>query len=200
MSFLTKLNTEQQTDILARYLPNDRLHVGKYLEDNPLRKILIGLAAIWLNQRELINLLFDEWNPSTTEVFLDEWEESVGIPDECFDVASTTEERRQNILLKLASVNVTAAKQFEEIAAILGLTVTVTSGLPYSTLPLTLPFILLSEEEAAYTIVVTLDSNEQPEGLPLTLPFILTNQFPIILECLFNKLKPSNTQVIFRYE
>ena len=200
MPFLPKLTAEEQTDILARYLPNDRLFIGKYIEDDPMRKILIGLAAVWLDYREMLDLLFDEWNPQTTNIFLDEWEKSVGIPDDCFDVAATDDERRTNILLKLVSLNATTAKQFETVAAILGLTVTVTSGLPFSTLPLTLPFLLLSAEEAAYTIVVTLDASLEPEGFPLTLPFTLTSPFPDILECLFNKLKPVNTQIIFRYE
>lgn len=200
MGLLKEKTQIEQADILGRYLPNDRLLVGKYLEDNPLRRILLGLATVWLDQRDLINLLFDEWDPSTTNIFLDEWEKSVGIPDDCFDVADTEEERRQNILLKLTGTNATTAKQFETVASILGLTVTVTSGLPFSTFPLILPFLLLSAEEAAFTIVVTLDASLEPEGFPLTLPFTLTDAFPIILECVFNKLKPANTQIIFRYE
>lgn len=200
MGLLKEKTQIEQADILGRYLPNDRLWVGKYLEDNPLRRILLGLATVWLDQRELINLLFDEWLPSTTNIYLDEWEKSIGIPDDCFDVAVTEEERRQNILLKLTGINTTTKEQFETVADILGLTVTVTSGLPFSTFPLTLPFLLLSAEEAAFTIVVTLDSSLEPQGLPLVLPFILTSQFPTILECVFNKLKPANTQIIFRYE
>ncbi len=200
MPFLPKLTVEEQTNILARYLPNDRIYIGKYIEDNPMRKILIGLAAVWLDYREILDLLFDEWDPQNTSIFLDEWEKSVGIPDDCFDIAATDDERRVNILLKLTSLNATTAKQFEAVAAILGITVTVTSGLAFSTLPLILPFLLLSAEEAAYTIVVTLDASLEPEGFPLTLPFTLTSPFPDILECLFNKLKPVNTQIIFRYE
>jgi hypothetical protein len=33
----------------------------------------------------------------------------------------------------------------------------------------------------------------------LTLPFTLSEPEPVILNCLFNKLKPANTQLFFRY-
>ncbi len=199
MTFLPILTTNQQTDILARYLPNDRLHVGKYLEDDPLRKILIGLAAIWLDQRELINLLFDEWLPSTTEVFLEEWEDTLGIPDDCFDVAATSEERRQNILLKLTGLNATTKEQFEALADILGIDINVKTGFDEATIPQTIPFIILSDDELGYTIIVEVENQTNEATIPQTIPFTIQESSTAILECLFNKLKPANTQVIFKF-
>jgi len=38
--------------------------------------------------------------------FLDEWERALGIPDDCFDLANTDDERRINILTKLAALGV----------------------------------------------------------------------------------------------
>jgi len=64
---------------------------------------------------------------------------------------------------------------------------------------LTLPFLLISEASAPFTIVITLPSSIQPNGFALTFPFTLTSQQPAILDCLFNKLKPANTQLFFRY-
>ena len=199
MTFLKDITKEEQTDILGQYLPNGKVYLKKFDDTSNLRKVLLGLGAVWLQERQLINELFDEYNPETTTKFIAEWEETVGIPDDCFGNIGTDEERRNNILLKLAGINTTTAEKFEAVALILGFTVVVESGVDHNTLPLTIPFILLSDEEAPYTIVVTLDASLEPEGLPLTLPFILTDQFPLILECLFNKLKPANTLIIFRY-
>lgn len=199
MGLLKEKTQEQQADILGRYLPNDKLLVGKYLADNPLRRILLGLATVWLDQRDLINLVFDEWNPQTTSIFLEEWEDTLGIPDDCFDVADTTEERRKNILLKLTGINTTTAEQFEALATILGVTANVKSGFEESVIPQTIPFIILDDDEVGYTIVAELDSEPSPATIPQIIPFIIQENITTILECLFNKLKPANTQMIVKF-
>lgn len=189
----------QQADILAQYLRDDNLHEAKNRDGSTLRKILIGLASEWLNFRSKINEVSNEYNPKTTTKLIEEWEQFVGIPDNCIPVASTIEQRRLNVLLKLAGINATTEAQFKNVASILGYNIEVSNGVSTSTFPLTLPFLLISEASAPFTIVITLPSSIQPNGFTLTFPFTLTSQQPAILDCLFNKLKPANTQLFFRY-
>ena len=196
---LKKRTQPQQTDILAQYLRDDNLHEAKNRDDSTLRKILLGLASEWLNFRNKINEVVNEYNPQKTTALIQEWEEFVGIPDNCIPVASTIEQRRLNVLLKLAGINTTTEKQFKNVASILGYNIEVSNGVSTSTFPLTLPFLLISEAYAPFTIVITLPSSIKPSGFPLTFPFTLTSQQPAILDCLFNKLKPANTQLFFRY-
>lgn len=189
----------QQADILSQYLRDDRLHEAKNTEDSTLRRILIGLASEWLNFRNKINEVSNEHNLQKTTALIQEWEQFVGIPDDCIPVASTIEQRRLNVLLKLAGIDATTEKQFKNVASILGYNIEVSNGVSTSTFPLTLPFLLISEASAPFTIVITLPSSIKPSGFPLTFPFTLTSQQPAILDCLFNKLKPANTQLFFRY-
>ena len=189
----------QQADILAQYLRDDNLHEAKNRDDSTLRKILLGLASEWLNFRDKINEVVNEYNLQKTTALIQEWEAFVGIPDDCIPVASTIEQRRLNVLLKLAGINATTEKQFKNVASILGYNIEVSNGVSTSTFPLTLPFLLISEASAPFTIVITLPSSIKPSGFPLTFPFTLTSQQPAILDCLFNKLKPANTQLFFRY-
>ena len=196
---LKKRTQPQQADILAQYLRDDNLHEAKNRDDSTLRKILLGLASEWLNFRDKINEVVNEYNPQKTTALIQEWEEFVGIPDDCIPVASTIEQRRLNVLLKLAGINATTEKQFKNVASILGYNIEVSNGVSTSTFPLTLPFLLISEASAPFTIVITLSSSLKPSGFPLTFPFTLTSQQPAILDCLFNKLKPANTQLFFRY-
>ena len=196
---LKKRTQPQQADILAQYLRDDNLHEAKNRDDSTLRKILLGLASEWLNFRNKINEVVNEYNPQKTTALIQEWEEFVGIPDSCIPVASTIEQRRLNVLLKLSGINVTTEKQFKNVASILGYNIEVSNGVSTSTFPLTLPFLLISEASAPFTIVITLSSSLKPSGFPLTFPFTLTSQHPAILDCLFNKLKPANTQLFFRY-
>ena len=196
---LKKRTQPQQADILAQYLRDDNLHEAKNRDDSTLRKILLGLASEWLNFRDKINEVVNEYNLQKTTALIQEWEAFVGIPDDCIPVASTIEQRRLNVLLKLAGINATTEKQFKNVASILGYNIEVSNGVSTSTFPLTLPFLLISEASAPFTIVITLPSSIKPSGFPLTFPFTLTSQQPAILDCLFNKLKPANTQLFFRY-
>jgi uncharacterized protein YmfQ (DUF2313 family) len=189
----------QQASVLAQYLRDDDLHVAKNKEDSILRKVLLGLASEWLNFRSSLNDVVSQYNPNNTTSLIEEWEGFVGIPDSCIAVASTLEQRRLNVLLKLSGINVSTAKQFKNVAAILGYSIQVSNGIDTSTFPLQLPFLLISQASAPFTIVITLPASLKPAGFPLTLPFKLTAQQPTILKCLFNKLKPANTQLFFRY-
>lgn len=199
MDFINTRTQEDQADVLAQYLRDDLLHRAKNKDGSNLRKVLIGLAQEWTRFRNKANEVYEQYDPTNTTDLISEWESVVGIPDECFDNTGTIEERRTNVLLKLAGINATTEKQFENIANILGVTADISSGVDLATLPLTLPFILIDEAEAPFTIVVTLDSSLETEGLPLTLPFTLSEGVQEILECVFNKIKPANTQVIFRF-
>lgn len=189
----------QQASVLAQYLRDDDLHVAKNKENSTLRKVLLGLASEWLNFRSSLNDVVSQYNPNNTTSLIEEWEGFVGIPDSCIAVASTLEQRRLNVLLKLSGINVSTAKQFKNVAAILGYSIEVSNGVDTSTFPLQLPFLLISQASAPFTIVITLPASLKPAGFPLTLPFKLTAQQPTILKCLFNKLKPANTQLFFRY-
>ena len=199
MSYLPSRTQTQQTDVLAQYLRDDVLHCEKNVEGSNLRKVLVGLANEFLRFRAKVDEVYDEYNINQTTNLIEEWEQVVGIPDECFGNTGTIEQRRMNVLLKLAGINATTAKQFEDIAAILGFTVIVKSGVDESFLAQTLPFILLNGDEAAFTIVVDTINLPFPSVLPQTLAFTLGASETDILKCLFDKLKPANTQVIFKY-
>ena len=199
MSFLKNRTLTEQTDILAGYLKNDILHQAKNKEGSNLRKVLAGLAGEWLRFRDKVNEVHSEYNPTKTTNLLEEWERFVGIPDCCFSNTGSIEQRRLNVLLKLAGINATTAKQFENIAAILGYNVDVETGVDASTFPMTFPFIFMDPAEAPFIIVVTLDISLKPSGFPLTFPITLTSEVPEILQCLFEKLKPANTSLYFRY-
>jgi len=198
-NFLEPRTKAEQTDVLAQYLRDDRLHLAKNIEGSNLRKVLTGLACQWLRFRDKVNEVSNEYDINQTTALIEEWERVVGIPDDCFSNTGSLEDRRRNILVKLAGVNVSTAKQFEDLAQTFGFDVTVSNGVDEAVLPATLPLILLDPDEAPFTIIVTLNQSLQPTGLPLELPFELTDQAPEILECLFDKLKPANTQIIFRY-
>ena len=130
---------------------------------------------------------------------LEEWETAVGIPDDCFSRNATKEQRREQVLLKLVGMNATTKEQFIKIADILGYNIDVSNGVDTSTFPLTFPFLLMDEEEKEFIIVVKILSEPEAETFPLTFPFTLNSDFPEILKCLFEKIKPAHTRVYYQY-
>ena len=199
MTIFNEITQIQQANILSQYIRDDRLHQAKNKDNSNLRKILLGLASEFVRFRDKANLIYNEYNPKSTTDFITEWETQVGIPDDCFNNTGTLEERGINILLKLAGINTTTTEQFKNIASILGYNISVSTGIDTSVFPLQLPFILIDQVEAPFTIVITLPASEQADGLPLELPFTLTSETPEILQCLFNKIKPAHCNIIFRY-
>jgi uncharacterized protein YmfQ (DUF2313 family) len=200
MEFLDNRTITDQTAVLAQYLRNDNLHAQKNNPSSKLYKVLQGLAYEFLRERDLINEIYQEYDPNNTTKLLEEWEAFVGIPDSCFSNTGTIDQRRKNILLKLVGSNATTKQQFEKIATILGFNITVSSGADIgNVLPLTLPFILQDQGEAPFTIIVSLNSSLESNLLPLTLPFTLSSGGAEILRCFLEKLKPANTKLIYRY-
>ena len=195
-----EITLEQQTNILAGYLRDDPLFESKNKEGEPLRKILQGLATQWIDFRNTLNKVVDEYNPKNTTDLITEWEGLVGIPDGCIKNTGTLEQRRLNILLKLSGINATKKKQFENIAKVLGYDIEVETGVDTSTFPMNFPIILMSQAEAPFIIVVSLDASLKPAGFPLKFPMSFTSDVPDILKCLFNKLKPAHCKLYFRYK
>jgi uncharacterized protein YmfQ (DUF2313 family) len=200
MTLLIKnITLEQQAEKLAQYLPDSKDFQAKNIEGSQLRKVLIGLASEFLRTRNKVNYIYGQHNPLTTEDMLEEWETTVGIPDDCFSRNATVNQRREQVLLKLVGMNATTKEQFIKIADILGYGIQVSNGVDTSTFPLTFPFLFMDEAEKDFIIVIKILSEPKAETFPLTFPFTLNSDFPEILKCLFEKIKPAHTRVYYQY-
>lgn len=186
------------TDSLARYLPNDELFSAKYIKGSNLRSLLSGLSRRIIQGDQFIFELLDEYIPDNTVQFLDEWEVVLGIPDDCFSGTGTTLARRTAILVKLASLGVQTSDDFVALAAIFGLSVNVYPGLDVFNDPSLAPgLVVATERRARYTIVVTYNL-DAGAAFPYVYPIPFGSDAIIVLECLFNKIKPANCIAVFQ--
>ena len=189
----------EQTDVLAQYLPENPLFLSKNKQGTNLRKVLQGLSLEFINFRDFINEIFFEYDPLVTKQFLRDWELSLGLPDDCFNVAGTNAQRRQQIESRFVGINALLAKDYVAIAAVFGVNIEVMSAVDEEGLPAVLPFTLIDAENAAFIILITfLDSAEGSE-LPVELPFTLGPNINTRLICLFEKLKPANTEIVYQF-
>ena len=192
-------NIEDHADALADYMPNGRLFEAKKIGNSNYRQLLRGIASELFTAEGYLISLNDEYLPDQTVLFLDEWESALGIPDSCFSGAGTIIERRRDILVKLASLGVQTANDFEGLGDIFGVSVKVHPGISFSSVfPATFPFIFFnSAKEARFTIIVDF-TVEEASKFTLTFPFTFGSGEIGVLECLFSKLKPANCDIIFR--
>ena len=183
-NLIKKHSIEEHRKSLADYYPNDKLFAGKN-ENNSTPFLFLKGSAHELQRTESYLISFQqEYLPDETSMFLEDWERALGIPDDCFDGVGTLDERRRDVLVKLASLGIQTVADFQGIADFFGITATVIPGQDFSPLP----------PDPKYTIVVTYTAGAV---FPFTFPFSLGTEAPAILECLFNKLKPANCVVQF---
>lgn len=192
-------STEEHTNALAAYLPNGPLFEAKNINDSNFRQLLRGLAGELFTAQGYLVTLNDDYFPDVTVNFLDEWEKALGIPDDCFPGTGSMNERRRDIVTKLASLGIQTDADFEELGTIFGVTVSVYPGIEFSSVfPATFPFIFFdSAKQARFTLIVDFTVTEASK-FPLIFPFTFGSGEIGVLECLFRRLKPANCDIIFR--
>lgn len=174
---------------LAAYLPGGPLWESAQIPGTNLNAVIAGISGILLDT-EIFNQLYNsDFIPSSPGTsFLENWEQAVSIPDDCFPgpEESSRETRRLHVLVKLASLGVQTSDDFVNLANILGFVgTTVQSGIDTG----------IAEPEGQFTIVVTFGFSGN--DFPLTFPILFGSAQFSILECLFGKLKPDNCAINF---
>ena len=198
MTKLFEVKTQDEmTDSLAAFMPGGRVFAAKGEADSTLRKYLNGLSKELFRIDEQMNLMSEDHDINLTVNFLEQWESAVGIPDDCFDTSGTIEERRFNVLAKLAKMNLTTEQDFIDLASLYGINITITQGAIAGIFPMTFPITFFaSAKEARFTMIVTFDTTL--ETFPLTFPITFGESTIGTIKCLFNKSKPANVQIVYQ--
>jgi uncharacterized protein YmfQ (DUF2313 family) len=203
---VAKIDVRTQDEIvnsLAQSFPKGRLYKATGIDGSNMRNLLTGLAVeIARIENKLAEDVYDAYFINEgQDGLLEEWEGILGIPDTCFTVIGKTRTERVNqVVAKLKMSSIVTEQDFIDFALTLGFTVTIEPGIETGVFPLTFPFPLGSPKSLRFTMVVHLDSTLEPAGFPYTFPFTLTDDSTILIVCLFNKLRPANTNNIYIYD
>ncbi len=200
MSALIKHHSKSKhADSLADYLPSGRLFEASRVDGTNFRKLLMGLSSELFVGEGYLKTVSDEYDIRTTTLLIEEWEGALGIPDDCFKASGTIEERRRDVLVKLASLGVQTNEGFIDLGTIFGTAITIHAGIDVaSVFPLPFPLVFFDTvKEARFTIVVDFVT-EAANKFPLIFPFTFGSEEMAVLECLFNRLKPANCDIILR--
>lgn len=184
---------------LVAYLPGGPLWESAMVPDTNLNAVMAGLSGLLLDIEVFNEVYSSEFIPSSEGTsFLEEWEEAVSIPDDCFpgSLEPDRSARRLHVLVKLASLGAQTAADFERIALILGSVVNVSSLATKLFPPYFVPFTPIGIEEAPFIILVE-GVNIATAVPPYDVPFDVESS-ESLLECLFKKIKPVNCAILFR--
>jgi len=93
---------------------------------------LTGIAGEFCRVGDRTEDLLREIDPNQTVELIEEWETTFGIPDECTpDTILTIEERRAQVIQKMATIGSLSAEFYEGIGALYGFDITVENHLSF---------------------------------------------------------------------
>lgn len=195
---------DQHAAALSQYLPNDKVFCAKNIDGSNLKNLIFGLGGSFKRIDDVIQRIWEGVSLVDTNDldFIEAWEQMVGIPDDCFTTENLTlDQRRENILVKLRSLNILTEDDFITLINLLGFDANIKQGITFGVFPMTFPIIFFkSAKQARFTMVVELPSSLAPLfSFPFTFPFEFIEPGANIVACLLNQLKPANVDIVFQY-
>ena len=210
-----RMSKDEHGDALAANFPTGKLWGAKNRRGSNLRSLIDGLALTFQKMDSLLEKYIEQSIPPETQTYIEEWEEALGIPDDCFRIGQTTAERQFAIEIKLSVLSgVSTSADIEALGVRFGLTIKARSGIEHvvaeggtETPALTIGGTFADVTEARQTLVIT---ESFPEGVVFPwfftiaavppppgagLKFSNIQQEP--LRCLIRKLARANVNVIF---
>ncbi len=174
---------EQNIKSFADLMPlNKKLWAATRISQANAYRLLKVLAEELARFQFLEYEIASKYIPNFDDSFIESWEQMLGIPDSCFSNSVSDEERRRNIIIKLAYLNLQTANDYVILGDLLNLNVQVLPNVP------TDPFIW----------TINIDSSD-PNVFPYTFPITFSENFIGLYECLVQKQKPAHTQVLFSF-
>ncbi len=202
---ITKHTLEEQRDSLAKFLPSGCLLAAKDVPDTIFFKLIQGIAKEFVRMECAAVELQEQHNPANTTVFIEEWEASLGIPDDCFDTRGTLDERRLNIIVKFSLMNLQTRQDFIDLAALYGFDIDfqMMTDRGAKVFPLTFPitFQIANPLDINFVVFVRFLNATAPQaaGFPFTFPILFASAGLNIVQCLFEKLKPVDVKLVFEF-
>ncbi len=192
---IPKHTLAEHTKAIGDFLPSGPVFQSAFNPEADLYKFLSGLSPQVQLAEELISDYQCEFFPDNTDVYLSEWERSLGMPDLCFTATGTAADRQRDIVCKILARGTQTIEGIQLIATKYGITVTIRKD-PITGWPYTWPIVWLSPKQNRNTIYVSLSGSTSGSPWPWVWPHAWGGGQAII-KCLIEKLVSAQTKVIF---
>jgi uncharacterized protein YmfQ (DUF2313 family) len=172
-----KQNTEaQNAQSFADVMPAGLVWNAKNKEGSILRLVLQALSQEMGRYQADVYQVATEAVPNFNATMLDEWEQVLGIPDDCIPLADNPTDRAFNIMLKLGYLNLQTEADYIRLANLLGLSISISNSYPTMTINI-----------AGFV----------PPSFPYTFPFVFGADSNNLFQCLVLKQRPAHIEVVF---
>lgn len=179
-------------------------HAWPRQSDAVLTDILKVIASELVNVEGRAGVLIDEADPRTTSEMLVGWETMAGLPDNCSEEANTLAERYAALLQKLTNTGGQSIAFFTAVADLLGYTdIEIEEFRPFIAGVNQCGDQLGGGHEVRYYWRVKVPDARLTyfkAGLGRAGDVLCKIANAVDLECIFNRLKPAHTNLIFSYE
>lgn len=168
--------------------------------DARMRDLTRGLAEEFSRVDARGDDLLQAVLPDTTVEMLSDWERAAGLPDSCVPDGQTLQERRNALLSRLAGTGGQSIAFFTELAAYLGFAITITEFRPFRAGINRAGDAVYGEDwlfawriNGPEVTIIEFRAGLSAAGEPLRK---WGNE---LLECVFNRIKPAHTILLFGY-
>lgn len=193
------LTVEQITAQIRKVLPHGPAwsrSVG-----STLNKLLTAAADELARVFGRADTLVLEAHPATTVEMLPAWEAEFGLPDPCITDPMTDDDRRAAVAGKLAAVGGQSPQYFIDVAAELGIPITIDELKPAQCGIAQCGLDAVGDEKWGFVWMVK--AAQAPDdyfemGDPVGDPLVRFEDQ--LLECVIDQIKPAHTAVIYAYE
>jgi len=145
-------NTENNnTQSFADLFFNGRVTDARNITGSVLRNTFKSIAIELGRYQTLLYEIITSYIPNFNDSFIEQWEKELGIPDDIFDNTGTNTERRRNIIIKLAYMNLQTEQDYIDLANLLNLSISISN----SGFTTTIDIAGLTEPEFPYTFTMT---------------------------------------------
>ncbi len=151
-------------------------------EGSLLARLLFALGGELARLHVRADTLLVEADPRSTAELLPDWELTAGLPDPCVAVAQSVQQRRIALVARLTATGGASRSYFIGVGAAYGYTITIEE-----------PALHTWRIRSADVLVTPFRAGLSTAGDPLT---SFGNES---LECLFNRIKPAHTALLFAY-
>lgn len=132
MNLFPIFNNREMSDFIADHLPSGLPWNNKRVEGSGIRGLIKTGSECLIFIQSLFDVFKRNQDVRTSVEFLDEWLESVALPDSCQITFETDEDKRLAILARLANQQVRSKSEVEAyISGIVGREVTVIPGIEF---------------------------------------------------------------------
>ena len=184
-------------DELSDHMPQGKAWMAKSVEGSNLRSLIYGSARSFNVSEQQIELLAKEFDINQTTLLIDEWEESVGLPDSCLGALSGIEDRRNLVIDRLRKLPIVTLEEMQAVVDEIfpGTGVTLFPGSEYYTFEYDFEATFLGDIEEKFILVAEIPSQEPQFEYDFEVDFDIGIDIDK-LRCVLERIIPANVLLV----